>query len=285
MCVFVVSPFLLCSARRRSGEGGKRRRSGEHVRTWGQNLTHTAGGGVGPGAFLWWGRDGSGRVMVRRGAAPVWCGGPRRAQAKWCGGGSKRAPSRTVRLPRRLSLACSRARRVAASQADGWRAGRLGGLVGTARQPSQPDTRCPSRDRWRGTRLGGGGSGAPRGGGPRGGRAGRRGAVGVPAVPPARRTWGAARLVGHRGGPRTRVVGLVVGSVGPAKRAVPCPASPLSPRGGDRVSGGAVDAPRVPRISARRIPNQSKSSSSTRYGAARARSSVLRTVGYLQMRR
>lgn len=192
MCVFAVSPFLLCSARRRSGEGGKRRRSGEHVRTWGQNLTHTAGGGVGPGAFLWWGRDGSGRVMVRRGAAPVWCGGPRRAQAKWCGGGSKRAPSRTVRLPRRLSLARSRARRVAASQADGWRAGRLGGLVGTARQPSQPDTRCPSRDRWRGTRLGGGGSGAPRGGGPRGGRAGRRGGS-LPSRPPggpgARRGW------------------------------------------------------------------------------------------------
>jgi hypothetical protein len=232
---------------------------------------------VGPG------RERAGDGSARCGTGVVW--GPGRAQAKWCGGGSKRAPSRTVRLPRRLSLARSRARRVAASQADGWRAGRLGGLVGTARQPSQPDTRCPSRDRWRGTRLGGGGSGAPRGGGPRGGRAGRRGSVGVPAVPPARRTWGAARLVGHRGVPRTRVVGLVVGSVGPAKRAVPCPASPLSPRGGDRVSGGAVDAPRVPRISARRIPNQSKSSSSTRYGAARARSSVLRTVGYLQMRR
>jgi hypothetical protein len=139
---------------------------------------------VGPG------RERAGDGSARCGTGVVW--GPGRAQAKWCGGGSKRAPSRTVRLPRRLSLARSRARRVAASQADGWRAGRLGGLVGTARQPSQPDTRCPSRDRWRGTRLGGGGSGAPRGGGPRGGRAGRRGGS-LPSRPPggpgARRGW------------------------------------------------------------------------------------------------
>jgi hypothetical protein len=228
VCFRRVAIFaLLCTETKWGGRGAKaERRARAYVGAKFNAHGRRRGGArcfplVGPG------RERAGDGSARCGTGVVW--GPGRAQAKWCGGGSKRAPSRTVRLPRRLSLARSRARRVAASQADGWRAGRLGGLVGTARQPSQPDTRCPSRDRWRGTRLGGGGSGAPRGGGPRGGRAGRRGAMGVPAVPPARRTWGAARLVGHRGGPGHVSWGWWWGLLAPPS--VPCHARrPRSPR-------------------------------------------------------
>ena len=120
------------------GRGRETRRSGEHVRTWGQNLTHTAGR---------WGR-------LLSGAPAVGPGG-----GSGCGGGARRGgPGRKQSGVVGQVKARARSRGPCGSPLQRERPAWVG--VG------QPGTGCPSRDRWLGSRLGswppprGGGSGA-----------------------------------------------------------------------------------------------------------------------------